>query len=85
MSDDAPAPRRLSTTSVGCLLFGGLVLYILAPGPLGIIAHFTGSDWFESTFQIAFYPLIFLHGRFPLVASLYEAYFDWLSNLCGLT
>lgn len=85
MSDDAPTTRRLSTASTGCLLFGGLVLYILAPGPLGLLSHFTGSEWGESAIQIVFYPLVYLHARFPLVASFYVAYFEWLERLCGIT
>lgn len=85
MSDDAPTTRRFSTASAGGLLFGGLVLYILAPGPLGLLTHFTGSEWVDSTFQIVFYPLVYLHERFPLVASFYEAYFEWLQRLCGIS
>jgi hypothetical protein len=84
MSDESSPPRRLSTAQTGLFVFGGLILYVLAPGPLSLLTDLSGSPRIESTLRIVFYPLIFLCDRFPPVARLYDLYLEFLVRLCGL-
>lgn len=84
MSDEIQS-RRLSAGQTAFLVLGGLVLYVLAPGPIGLLAHFAGAEWIESAIEVPFYPLIYLHENVPLVRMFYDVYFNWLSGICGIT
>lgn len=85
MSEEAHPRRRLSTGQTAFLVIGGLVLYVLAPGPVGLLAHFTGAEWIESAIPVLFYPLTYLHEHVPLVRMFYSAYFEWISGISGIT
>ena len=82
MSEDARQNRRPSFGQVMLLVLGGLVLYLLSPGPvLWLLIHAEGDavSLVEKVFLILsafYYPVELLQEHVPIIKSFYDAWFS---------
>lgn len=68
-------PRRSSPPQIAFLLFAGLVVYALSPGPVGWIMKTADLMAFAPYIRVVYYPLKYLYDNIPLVRAVYDAYF----------
>lgn len=78
MSEQTPDRRHGSPAQLALLAFGGLVLYILSPGPVTWVVLRTNATWIMPIVSSVYYPLGLMADRVPLVQAFYETYFTLL-------
>jgi len=82
MPDSPQTPRRVSPGTLALFALGGLMLYILSPGPIYWLlfltdGHSTELDEYLLPVLNGFIaPLQFAHDQFPMIQSFYKIYFS---------
>jgi len=78
MSDQTPDRRYGSPTQLALFAFGGLVLYILSPGPIVWVLKTANLGAAAPYVEVFFYPLKTLYDNIPLAKAFYDSYFTLL-------
>lgn len=77
MPDSSQSPRRVSPGTLALFALGGLILYILSPGPIyWLLTLVDGDEHLVPILSGFLAPLQFAHDRFPMIQSFYKIYFS---------